>query len=276
MFFKETSMHFHILSFFQGALISSLIVLGTLTAFGQVDDPLAAARSRIINIQQEELVEAQVQLIDSQGEVIRRTIPIAVGVDLKISLNGEVVQASSSVLAESSQGTSSGEKIVFFPIPDGSTKNLLRNIDTPNENALNLILPNFSFSEVREPMTFQNRIGMVFNIKSSKAQSNRPGDGIRSVKFTIKECQVGARTCSYGKVVYEREDTTSLYCLFGGNTFDQCEPKTFAELNYRWKPYGKPIYNGRHEVNILVETDDNSGEWNFPIFIKGALERPQY
>jgi len=161
-----------------------------------------------------------------------------------------------------------------YPVSDDGTPNLIRNVDPPTGGGLGIISPRIAFDETTELFTFEDRIGMMLRIHSINASRKIAGEGIKRVEFTIRDMNARSSAYQSGKVVYKHEETTPIYCLFGGDTEEQCGPKTFAELDYQWSS-GNPLYNGRYEVNIFIETDDDSGDWNFPIMIKGALERLQ-
>jgi hypothetical protein len=155
--------------------------------------------------------------------------------------------------------------IVAVPLPVPGATNLVRSTD-PNYEGLNLLLPGFSAEEVTDPMVFRGRIGMALSIFSVSSQSQQPGDGVQQVTFSVVDLETD-------ETVFEREETSSLYCLFGGDTLSECLPRDFDQMDFRW-PNGAPIYNGDYRVDIFIETDDDDGQWNPIIEIQGALPRP--
>ncbi|MEM7129822.1 MAG: hypothetical protein AAF702_26045 [Chloroflexota bacterium] len=157
-------------------------------------------------------------------------------------------------------------QIIVVQLPVPGAPNLVRNTGS-DFVGLNILLPGFAPHETTNPMIFQDRIGMSLSIYAINAPSQVAGAGIRQVIFTITDLKTD-------EIVYERVERSSLYCLFGGNTMQECWPRTFAQLNYQW-PNGMPIYNGEYDVELYIETDDDSGTWNLPIIIQGAQERPR-
>lgn len=160
--------------------------------------------------------------------------------------------------------TATPTPIVVVQLPVPGEPDLVRSTGADN-NGINLLLPGFDADEVDYPMTFENRIGMALSIFAVDSLHQRPGSGIEQVTFKVTD------SATY-RVVYEKVESESLYCLFGGDTIQECMPRSFTQLNYEW-PNGKPIYDGDYEVEILIETKDGSDTWNLEIVILGAQKR---
>ena len=176
----------------------------------------------------------------------------------------QIVAVPIPATAEAPTPTSTPTQIVAASLPVPGASNLVRSTD-PTNDGLNILLPGFAPNEITSPMIFRDRIGIALSIYSVNASSQIAGAGVRQVAFTVRDLETD-------EIVYEQVESSSLYCLFGGNTIEECMPKTFAELNYQW-PNGKPIYNGEYEVDMFIETDDDEGNWNPTIAIQGALDR---
>lgn len=158
-------------------------------------------------------------------------------------------------------------KIVAVPVPiDGGADSLVASTD-PSNGARNILLPGFLPNEISSPMIFRGRIGLALSIYSINAAEPVAGAGVEEVTFFVTDLETG-------DIVYENSESTSLYCLFGGNTLEECRALTFAEMNNQW-PDGSPIYNGEYRIDMEIETDDDNGNWNFSFFIEGAQERAE-
>jgi len=241
-------MRLHIPSFVAGTLLGFFLLFGTLNALSQ--------SKSIMNLQGE--------AIQTTIQIGSETVPATIKMDLEVFLE-DIVATTPQPLQEQNDDSNTTGLTIFNIFTDGSP-NLIRNLKSPKNTGLNITSPAISFDEETELFTFDEEIGMSLNIHSISAKSKVAGEGIERVVFTVTDSETD-------KVVYKYQDSSSLYCLFSGDTEEECESKTFVELGNRWSPTGKWIYNGDYNMNIYIETEDDHGDWDFPIRIQGARER---
>jgi hypothetical protein len=77
-------------------------------------------------------------------------------------------------------------------------------------------------------------------------------DGVKQISFEVR---VGAET---GDTLYETIESTSAYCIFGGN--DRCNDWPVDGNTYVW-PSGIPVSDGTYFIEIVAIYKDTSIRW---------------
>jgi hypothetical protein len=92
-------------------------------------------------------------------------------------------------------------------------------------------------------------------IYDSDSGTNRDGDGIANVTFTV--------TDQDGNEVYKRTENTAAFCVFGGGE-PHCNPWIIEGYAYRWISGGEAAKSGLYRIFIMVESSDGFkiGSWN--------------
>ena len=133
-------------------------------------------------------------------------------------------------------------KVVVLPVDGGGDDNPALHNGRSVKAGRNVLLPGFSQSAVKNPMIFGD--SLVFQVEVfDETVGKRDGDGIASVTFSISD--------ESGKVVHQRTETTSRYCVFGGGEPD-CAVWQFSKQGDHW-PGGAALHYGEHDVQITIK-----------------------
>src|SRR5258708_561446 len=82
---------FNSVSFLAGLVVGCLLFAGVLTAFGQGSLLTGKAAPVIVNIQRDIPATTIVSIPSSSGKIITATVPMTVGVNLQVTLNGSAL-----------------------------------------------------------------------------------------------------------------------------------------------------------------------------------------
>jgi hypothetical protein len=88
-------------------------------------------------------------------------------------------------------------------------------------------------------------------------ENPKDGDGIESVFFTVFN--------SEGEDVYQRNATSSPFCIFGGSG-STCNPWIIEDHFHRWTAGGPPAASGEYILQVSVEgVDFETGNWTIQL-----------
>jgi hypothetical protein len=127
-----------------------------------------------------------------------------------------------------------------------------------------VLLPGFDPSEVTDPVVFRDR--MVFRVEVFDTRAGQvDGAGIQDVTFRIEADD------DSGQIVYEKQEKTPSYCVFGGGEPD-CNVLTLEDGSQWPNSYSADIQNGTYlaKIDILpVDGEPTQWRWRFNIEIHG-------
>ncbi len=173
---------------------------------------------------------------------------------------------ATSVPPTATQVPPTATPIVIDDLPvDGENGNLSLRGDRNTKEGRYVLLPRIPHAQVTNPMVFRGRIAMQVEVFDPQ-HGNRDGDGIHTVTFSIIDNETG-------DVVYQNQEASAPYCLFGGSD-PLCSLLIFAQSNFRW-PNGNPVYNGNYTAQIGIHPQyGDDATWNFNFSIADAKQRP--